>query len=148
MRQTSPSQASGGSPFCARARFVCSNARFSMSFGTTVAAGAEARVTGAIEVIRRATGCDLASWPRANWQQARMRAESGSRRDIDKIQPRPEYQNRQTSINKVLLDEFEAIVGAALRGRPNSSHHALFEQLGRPRSAAPTVCCEIFRLLP
>src|SRR5690348_11477852 len=30
-------------------------------------------------------------------------------------------------------------VGAALRGRPNSSQHALFEQLGRPRSAAPTI---------
>ena len=31
------------------------------------------------------------------------------------------------------------LVGAALRGRPNHSQHAIIERLGRPRRAAPTI---------
>src|SRR5689334_5513144 len=114
MRQTSPSQASGASPFWARTRFVCSKARFSMSFGWIVAGDVEARLTGANEVIRRATGCDC--WPRVNWQQARMSAESGSRRDIGSIQSRLDYQNHPTSFN----DVFKNL--ARRRKAPRESH--------------------------
>ena len=52
-----------------------------MSFGSTGADGVEILVTGVSDVIRRATGCDLTSWPSATWQQMpRISAKSGSRR--------------------------------------------------------------------
>src|SRR5215212_738372 len=81
MRQTSPSQTNGDNPFFTRTMLVCSNARLSMSFGSTGGVVVEDLAEmGTIDVISRATGCGLASWAKAVWQKIpRINAKSGSR---------------------------------------------------------------------
>src|ERR1043165_505524 len=76
MRQTSASQVKGARPFFTRTRLVCSNARFSMSLGSTGVAGIGFTVTGRTDVIRRA------SWAKAAPANMRRSPAIESRRSI------------------------------------------------------------------
>src|ERR1043166_435978 len=93
-----------------------------MSFGSTAAGGAEALVTGAKEVIRWATGCDLASWPRAAWQQTKISAEIVSRRDIGQpshIQSTKATKHRSTKFfpRKGTKTQRKGILGLCFKSR-------------------------------